>query len=610
MTNSLKKKFTAIYITLVIIIIAVGMVSTFNIYTLRKSINGLITNNYKSIDTSNNMIKCIDNQDKAILIYLQENKEEALNLFHTSDDEFYKWFYIEKSNITETGEEELVNEIGLQYIEFSKLFSSLQDHNNGANHNELVEIYKERIAPQIILLKEKLNALSDLNEEVMFNKKSNLKNSAESSTYLIILVSVVGAIFGGSIAMFFTNRYFNPIQLLLNAIKSVKEGNLNKQAPVIYNDEIGLLAKEFNNMTNRLYEFEKSTKGDLMSEKNRSISIIKSISDPIIVLDDKFKVKFINNEGENFFNIEEKDIVDKNFLEVINISEIYDYVIEVINNDDENIEKLIEITKNNKKYFFNITATIIKGSEKKINEVVVLFKNITGLKELEMVKVNFIGTISHELKTPLTSIMMGVGLISNSNIGRLNKKQEDILETIKEDVQRLNDLVSNLLKISQIQSNRASFNIKSNDINELVYECVENFLTQANEKGIDLSLELEERLPYVMIDEEKIKWVLNNLISNAIRYTKNGTVKLSGYIKENYIVISVKDTGRGIPKDYLEKVFEKFVRVEGFEIPEESTGLGLSIAKEIVEIHEGKIWCESRVGFGSKFTFTIPISQK
>ncbi|GAA0086914.1 ATP-binding protein [Clostridium sp. CTA-7] len=610
MTNSLKKKFTAIYITLVIIIIAVGMVSTFNIYTLRKSINGLITNNYKSIDTSNNMIKCIDNQDKAILIYLQENKEEALNLFHTSDDEFYKWFYIEKSNITETGEEELVNEIGLQYIEFSKLFSSLQDHNNGANHNELVEIYKERIAPQIILLKEKLNALSDLNEEVMFNKKSNLKNSAESSTYLIILVSVVGAIFGGYIAMFFTNRYFNPIQLLLNAIKSVKEGNLNKQAPVIYNDEIGLLAKEFNNMTNRLYEFEKSTKGDLMSEKNRSISIIKSISDPIIVLDDKFKVKFINNEGENFFNIEEKDIVDKNFLEVINISEIYDYVIEVINNDDENIEKLIEITKNNKKYFFNITATIIKGSEKKINEVVVLFKNITGLKELEMVKVNFIGTISHELKTPLTSIMMGVGLISNSNIGRLNKKQEDILETIKEDVQRLNDLVSNLLKISQIQSNRASFNIKSNDINELVYECVENFLTQANEKGIDLSLELEERLPYVMIDEEKIKWVLNNLISNAIRYTKNGTVKLSGYIKENYIVISVKDTGRGIPKDYLEKVFEKFVRVEGFEIPEESTGLGLSIAKEIVEIHEGKIWCESRVGFGSKFTFTIPIAQK
>lgn len=608
MINSLKKKFTVIYITLVIIIIAVGVVSTFNIYTLRKSINGLITNNYKSIDMSNNMINCIDNQDKAILIYLQGNKEEALNLFHTSDDEFYKWFYIEKSNITESGEEELVNEISLQYIEFSKLFSSLQDYNNGANHDELVEIYKERIAPQIILIKEKLKDLSDLNEKVMFNKKSNLKNSAELSTYLIILVSVVGAIFGGTISMFFTNRYFNPIHLLLNAIKSVKEGNLNKQAPVIYNDEIGLLAKEFNNMTNRLYEFEKSTKGDLMSEKNRSISIIKSISDPIIVLDDKFRIKFINNEGENFFNIEEKDIVDKSFLEAINISEIYDYVIEVINNDDENREKLIEITKNNKKYFFNITATIIKGSKKKINEVVVLFKNITGLKELEMVKVNFIGTISHELKTPLTSIMMGVGLISNSDIGSLNKKQEDILEAIKEDVQRLNDLVSNLLKISQIQSNRASFNIKYNDINDLIYECVENFLTQAHEKGIDLSLELEERLPHVMIDEEKIKWVLNNLISNAIRYTEKGSVKLFGYIKENYIFISVIDTGRGIPQNYLEKVFERFVRVEGFEIPEESTGLGLSIAKEIVDMHEGKIWCESRVGFGSKFTFTIPIA--
>lgn len=609
MLNSLKKKFTAIYIILIIIIVSVGMISTFNIYILKKSINGLITNNYKSINTINNMINCIDNQDKAILIYLQDNKEEALNLFHTSDDEFYKWFYIEKSNITEQGEEELVGEISSQYIEFSKLFSSLQDYNNGKNHNELVEIYKEKISPQIILLKEKLKDLSDLNEEVMFNKKNTLQSRVDASTYLIIVVSVIGAIFGGAIAMFFTNRYFNPIHLLINAIKSVKEGNLNEQAPVIYNDEVGLLSKEFNNMTNRLYEFEKSTKGYLMAEKNRSVSIIKSISDPIIVLDENFKIKLINDEGESFFNIEEKDIVNKNFLEVINISEIYNYVIEVANKDSESRGRLVEIIRNNKKYFFNITATIITGSEQKINGVVVLFKNVTELKELEMIKADFIGTISHELKTPLTSIMMGVGLISNSNIGILNKKQQDIMETIKEDVQKLNDLVSNLLKISQIQSNRSAFNMKVNDINKLIYECMANFMPQANEKGIALELDLEEKLPYVMIDEEKIKWVLNNLISNAIRYTEKGSVKLTGCIKKNDICISVKDTGRGIPSSYLEKVFEKFVRVEGFEIPEESTGLGLSIAKEIVEIHEGKIWCESRVGFGSKFIFTIPISQ-
>lgn len=608
MINSLKKKFTIIYIILVIIIILVGASSVINMYNINKSINGLIGDNYKSIDTSKKMIDCINNQDRAILIYLQGNKDEALNLFHTNDDEFYKWFYIERGNITEQGELELVDRINSQYIEFSKLFSGLQDYNNGQNHDELVQIYYQKIFPQITLLNESLEELLNLNQDIMLDKKGVLKSNSESSIYFIVFITLGGAIIGGAIVMFFTNRYFNPIHLLISAIKSVKEGDLNRQAPVIYDDEIGLLAKEFNNMTNRLYDFEKSAEGHLMAEKNRSLSIIKSISDPIILLDDKFKIKFINDEGKSFFYIDEEECIDKSFFEVINVSKVYKYIKESINKSNEDREKLIEIKRNNKKYFFNVTSTIIKGSEEKVEGVVVIFKNITGLKELEITKADFIGTISHELKTPLTSIMMGVGLINDNNIGALNNKQREIVGTIKEDVQKLNDLVSNLLKISHIQSNKTAFNIRKNDIKELIRSCVYNFIPLAKEKKIDLQINLEEKLPNVMIDEEKIKWVLNNLLSNAVRYTEKGSIKIYGYIKENNICISVIDTGRGIPSNYLEKVFERFVRVEGFEIPEESTGLGLSIAKEIVEIHGGKIWCESNVGIGSKFIFTIPLS--
>ncbi|MPM04348.1 Sensor protein kinase WalK [bioreactor metagenome] len=408
--------------------------------------------------------------------------------------------------------------------------------------------------------------------------------------------------------MFLTNRYFNPIHLLINAVKSVKEGNLNKQAPVIYQDEIGLLAKEFNNMTNRLHDFEKNAEDYLMAEKNKSLSIIKSISDPIILLDNEYKVQFINDEGQNFFDINEKKFTNKALLEIINLPEVYEYIRCETNLKYEDKEKIIEIKRNNKKYFFNLTLTIIKGPEEKVNGVVVLFKNITSLKELEIVKANFIGTISHELKTPLTSIMMGIGLINNSSIGVLNEKQQNIVETIKEDTQKLNELVSNLLKISQIHSNSTTFNMKISNVNELIESCATNFKTQAIDKGLDIMLDLEKELPEAKIDEEKIKWVLNNLVSNAIRYTERGSVKLKTYVKNKKIYICVIDTGRGIPNNYLEKVFEKFVRVEGFEIPEESTGLGLSIAKEVVEMHEGKIWCESELGFGSKFIFTIPLS--
>lgn len=608
MTNSLKKKFTTIYITLVVIILIVGIVSTINMYKIKTSTDIFIGNNYKSINTINNMTNCIYNQDKAILIYLQGNKEEALNLFHVNDDEFYKWFYIEKGNITEPGEIELIDTVNLQYIEFSKSFSSLQDYNNGQNHEELVKIYEKTITNDVVLINKSLQELKQLNEDAMFKKQQMLKANGNSSIYFVMFVSIIGAIIGGSIAMFLTNRYFNPIHLLINAVKSVKEGNLNKQAPVIYQDEIGLLAKEFNNMTNRLHDFEKNAEDYLMAEKNKSLSIIKSISDPIILLDNEYKVQFINDEGQNFFDINEKKFTNKALLEIINLPEVYEYIRCETNLKYEDKEKIIEIKRNNKKYFFNLTLTIIKGPEEKVNGVVVLFKNITSLKELEIVKANFIGTISHELKTPLTSIMMGIGLINNSSIGVLNEKQQNIVETIKEDTQKLNELVSNLLKISQIHSNSTTFNMKISNVNELIESCATNFKTQAIDKGLDIMLDLEKELPEAKIDEEKIKWVLNNLVSNAIRYTEKGSVKLKTYVKNKKIYICVIDTGRGIPNNYLEKVFEKFVRVEGFEIPEESTGLGLSIAKEVVEMHEGKIWCESELGFGSKFIFTIPLS--
>lgn len=546
MFNSLRKRFGNIYAFLVLIILFIGGISTLNIYRLKNSINGLISNNYKSISSINEMVNCVNNQDKAILIYLQGNKEEALNIFHTNDDEFYKWFYIEKSNMTEIGESEIVDEINFEYIEFSKLFSSLQDTNNGHNHEQLVEIYKEEIYPQVKIVIEELKSLSKLNEDMMFDKKELLRSETEKVIYLIFSLSLVTSLIGGIIAKILSDRLFKPINLLID-----------------------------------------------------------SISDPILVLDKKCKVKFINNNGKKYFDIKDNSYKNKKLREIIALEDVYEFIQNSIK--DEKTYKVIEFLSNEKKLYFNLNVSIIKTKDKNLDGIVLLFKDITDLKEIEIVKRNFIGTVSHELKTPLTSIMMGIGLINNENIGVLNHRQKDIVETISEDVHNLSELVSNLLKISEIQGNNDNFHINANDIAQVMEEVVENFKHLAKEKNILLDLSVEEKLPWVMIDREKIKWVLNNLISNAIRYTEEGMVKIEGSFDGEKVYIYVTDTGRGIPREYLKKVFEKFVRVEGFEIPEESTGLGLAIAKEIVEIHGGKIWCESKVGSGSKFIFTIPL---
>lgn len=607
--KSLRKKITLIYIGLVIVIAMVGLISAFNVYNLGKSIDGLITDNYKSIDACKNMGNCIESENRAILKYIQGEKDQGLEFFYKSNDEFYQWFHIEKNNITEDGERSEVDKLNEEYVNFVKLFSELQEYSSSHNDDKAKSFYEDVISVSIENIKNDLNHASKLNEKTMFDKKISTRLNAENSTKLICIISLIASLLGLIIAIICTNKYLRPIHLLTNTIKSVKEGEINKQAPIIYNDEIGMVAKEFNNMTNRLYEFEKSTKGSLLAEKNKFMIIAKSISDPLMVLDGSFKIKFVNNSCETFLGLNEEHIINKHFLQAINNGELYDHAFNVINMDLIDNGKFIEVVIGDKTYFFNVIVTSIKDKDPKSNGIIMLFRNVTELKQVEKIKTEFIGTISHELKTPLTSVMMGVGLMLDENLGSLNEKQSGIIETIKEDVQRLSELVSNLLKISKIQSDKAVFNRKKCDLNKLIKECAESNNNIAKNKNIILKLNLNN-ISMAMIDEEKMVWVLNNLLSNAIRYTdESGEIIVGSSIEKNNIKIYVEDTGRGIPENCLDKVFEKFFRVEEFDILPESTGLGLSIAKEIVEAHNGQIWCESVLDKGSKFTFTIPFVE-
>ncbi len=548
MFSSLNKKFKVIYIFLGIIIFSVWSLTAVSVYMTKKSTGGSISSSYKSIDSIKSMINTVNSQEKSILIYLQGDKEKAINIFHTNDDEFYKWLYIAKGNITDDDEVKLLDKINYEYIEFSKLFSLIQDYSNGENHDELVKFYNEKIAPQAEVVTNDLNALEKLNEDIILIERDTFQSKTKEIIYSIVLLFLVVAIIFGISYFILLNRYFYDINLL-----------------------------------------------------------VYSLNDTIILLDKDYRVKFINRNGTKLFQINEKDYKKKYFLDLINIPEIYNLIQEYEISKENN--KIIEVIYKNKRLFLKVDISSNRVGNKKNKDILLVIKDTTDLIESEAANKNLIYTISHELKTPLTSMMMGIGLINNENIGELNVKQKDIVDTMEEDVQKLNELVSDLLKVYEIQSNRNSLNKKSYDISKIIKEAFSNFQFQAKEKKISLELNLNSKLPYVMIDSEKIKWVLNNLISNAIRYTENGVVKISARYDKEKIFVSVKDTGRGIPEEYLNKVFERFVRVEGFDIPQESTGLGLAIAKEIVEIHGGEIWCESKIGIGSKFTFTIPLTE-
>lgn len=608
MIKTLKGKISVVYICLVLMIAIVGFTSVLSFHVVSKSIDGLMVNNYKSINAVNNMIEVIDVQNMDMLNYLN-NEQIGIESFYKNGDEFYKWYNIEANNITESGEKDYVTKIKGDYTKYMVLFSKLQAIKNKQGTDKAFDFYNKQIISLYNNLKGELKNLSALNEKSMFGGKDKVTKDTIVIMYIILGLSSAAVIGGFFISTFFINKFLKPIYTLTEGIKSVKEGELHKEIFVASSDEIGLLSREFNNMTKRLQQFEYSNKGKLLKEKNKSIAIVKSISDPLIVLDTDYKMILLNNACEDIFGIKEEDVLNKHFLEGIRNGELYEYISSVYKEDNEKrSEKIMNIKVNGNDYYFNIISTAIQDRDSKAYGIVVLLQNVTKLKQLEKVKTDFMGTISHELKTPLTSIMMGLSLITDKKIGVLNEKQETIVDTIKDDGERLSSLITELLQLSKIESDKAVFSMEQCSIIGVIENCIKRFNDQALSKEVNLYYEGNEEFPKVTIDAEKISWTLNNLVSNALKYVNAGDeISIKAVVKGKKMYISVEDTGVGIPDEYQKIIFDKFVQVKDGDLEMRSSGLGLAIAKEIVEAHGGEIWCESILDIGSKFTFTLPI---
>lgn len=610
MLKSLKNKITLVYLFLVLTIAVVGSSSVASFYKLNQALNTLMNNNFKSINAVNSMLDAIEDQNTAVLNYIQTKEEANVELFFMNSEAFHHAYNAELNNITEPGEKNLVANINSSYTKYSNLFSELQSIKNNYGSQQALDYYDSNMLPSFNSLKLYLKDLSSLNENAMVSGKNTVVKNSRYTMYIIFVLSLIAVIGGLAVSRFFVNKFLSPITILIHTIKSIREGNLNQQILIYSQDEIGELSREFNNMTERLQQYEQSTTGKLLAEKNRSVAIVKSISDPLIVLDTNYRIVFINDTCEEFFNIREENVVNKYLPEVLENSDLYDYIHSVVENKERDKSKIINFSSGNRDCYFNVIANIVKDTDDNITSFVLLFQNVTALKELEKMKANFISTISHEFKTPLTSIMIGTSLITDENIGKLNDKQRNIIGTIKEDGEKLSELVNNLLQLSKIESDKSIFGIYPCSIIGIVENCVRSFYEVAESKEINLIYELDDRLPKVRADHEKISWVINNLISNALKFTNAGDeICISAQVQHGKMCVSVKDTGIGIPEEYCEKIFDKFVQVKDYRSETHGTGLGLTISKEIVEAHGGEIWCESKLDVGSTFIFTLPLAR-
>lgn len=608
--RGIKGKMFSVYAVLIIFMLGISLSFIITLLNLGNNINGFMQANYKSIVAAQDMMDALDQSQQAALGFIMSDETSGLKQFSDSSDNFISAYLVEKGNITEKGESDLVAKINSSYENYNKSFFQLQEYKSGQGRDYSLEYFYNTLVKQYAALKSDCRNLMSMNQNAMFASADRINMSARNFIYINIVVAVITTVLGFTFIFYLLSKIFSPLRQFTDSVRSIKEGNLYNEIHVNSNDEIGELAGEFNSMTTRLQQYDQMNIKKLVDEKNKSSAIVNSIGDPIIVTDINYKIILLNPSFESIFGIKQGDAYGKHFLEVINNRHIFDIITDVLHSGDYmSDEDILSLKLDTKDKYYKVSVTPIYDKDKAITGTVTLLQDITHLKEVEILKSEFVSTVSHEFRTPLTSISLGVGLLLDRTLGAINKDQNEVISAIKDEEERLANLVNDLLDLSRIESGKMAINKKPCLIEEIIESTAKSLSELAHTRGVNLNYYKDENIPAVKADTDKIRTVLANLIGNAIKFTpQGGNIEVFTYSRDKKVYISVKDTGIGIPKEYHEKIFERFVQVKKNINDGTGTGLGLAIAKKIVEAHGGEIWVESEEGKGSTFTFTLKMS--
>ena len=614
MFKTVRSKFTLGYLSLVLVICFLGVVSIYTMSSISTTIEGLITTNYNSIDRLSRMRDALWNQRLAVEEYLYGDSVQAAILFEQYRNEFIRYYNEEESTIILDNERQYIDEIWTRFQRYVNSFRTLTtyDLSDPAGRQEAVDYYESQMGPYVTLLESAMQKLHDSNETALFERRDLATEAARTSTRTLCILFPLAAVLGLWMSNIYTRRFLAPIDKITRQIKEVRQGNLSGGELVTTEDEFGLLAGEFQRMLQRLSEFEQSTLGSLMEARNQTDTIVRSINEPLLVMDNDGTVLLINQALAGLTGTEESAAPHTPLRRLLPQGELVEYLTQVVQ-DPAAIqpEKIVAPRDKDNEHFFQVAITPILDADGATTGFIVLLHNVTELKLLERARGDFIATISHEFKTPLTSIFMGADMMRSELAGPMNRDQREIVETICEDSQHLENLVGELLELSRIESAKTIYKFEPCSVEAAVRVSVRQFESIAVHSEITFTVDIPPDLPQVWADFSKITWVLNNLLSNAMKYTgEGGSVTVSARLREQDILVSVADTGIGVPPEFADQIFEKFVQVKGYDLEVRGTGVGLAAAKEIITAHHGRIWCVTGREEGSEFCFTLPLMRQ
>jgi NtrC-family two-component system sensor histidine kinase KinB len=453
-------------------------------------------------------------------------------------------------------------------------------------------------------------ALRKINQKTMFHANEEAKSIAKRAVWSVLTIGIAAISIGFGFSLVLSNLIVKPLRQIMKATQKIADGDYDTIIATSSSDELGLLAREFNAMVSKVKSYHDLNIHQILMEQKKNEAILRDIDDGIIVLDSELKVTNVNPMAARALNIETDVAYNQHCLEVLKDEGIFNYIKQAAESGQlpvvEAEENILTIRRENVDHYyeFSITPIQVQRNESMAGVVLVL-RDVTRLKELDRLKSEFVMAVSHELRTPLTSMNMSIELLRETVTEKLTSKERELFDAAHEELQRMRALINDLLDLSKIEAGKMEMEFERVPVRMMFEKSVSLFKLQAEEKTIHLYFELKEDLPDVVADANKITWVLTNLISNALRYTRT-EIRLFAEKIGTQIHISVRDNGIGIPFEDQSRIFDKFVQVKD-NVNTGGTGLGLAICKEIVRAHKGTIWVDSIPNEGSTFTFTLPI---
>lgn len=562
MSVRLKTKLSLGLGFLFLVILTFGILSLYYINRLSGDANSILKNNYESLVYSNNMLKALEDMPA---------DSGSITAFDTN-------LRRQEANITEAGEREVT---GTLRKNFNELLVKPADSSNYAQ------------------LRESIRMINDLNQEAILRKNAIAGATAQSAQLWLTIIFTTLVLIVLTFIYNFPGVIAEPVAKLAEGIREIANKNYGKRIYLKQDDEFGELAEAFNSMAGKLDEYENSNLAKLTFEKKRIETIINQMRDGIIGLDEKRHILFLNAVAEKLLGLKESEIIGKYAPDIALKNDLMRTLLQ-----ETGARKELKIYADSKESYFNKDVLDVMNNGQVAGQVIVL-RNITLFHELNEAKTNFIATVSHELKTPISSIKMSARLLTDNRVGALNAEQQELTKSIAEDADRLLNITSELLNMSQVETGNIQLKLQPAPPSAIIEQAVQAVQFQAQQKHIVLRTSLPETLPAVQADVEKTSWVLINFLTNAIRYSPDTAfIDIAAYLKDNKVFFTVTDYGKGIDEKYLPRIFDRYFKVPGTH-ERNGTGLGLAISKEFIEAQGGTIWVNSHIGEGSLFGFDL-----